>query len=395
MLNLKLGQKEVVYAQEPETVEKLKKNFFGTEEKDRMVLFPEEVLFLVNFQNAVVTTEDGREMKFEELAGLFSKTEPRIFVKYNAYRDWRDRGLIARRIEGKIPQGNAKDEVKKYPAQEFSDKITASVVWFPDTMFALLEDQAVGRYLFDNYWFGQFGVYKQERGEGLKMELFEVIFLEKHAGLKVINAHTEKPVTAEAMLKCAEKGREFARQLYDIYEDWRLRGYVVKTGFKFGTHFRIYFPGASPAKGGDWVHSRHVLHVFPKEQKLVISEWARAVRVAHGVKKTFVLGIPEMRPADLKDMPATFIAYRRKRFGKDLVREDPSDKPRYLLVDVSEDEQIGGVELASLLHKAREAGLELLLSITDRETAITYYVLKAVTLPGSPFEYYEIEWMKP
>ena len=81
-----------------------------------------------------------------------------------------------------------------------------------------------------------------------------------------------------------EKEREYARQLYEVYEDWRMNGYVVKTGFKFGTHFRIYFPGASPAASGDeWIHSKHVLHVFPKEQKMVISEWARAVRVAHGV----------------------------------------------------------------------------------------------------------------
>ena len=53
------------------------------------------------------------------------------------------------------------------------------------------------------------------------------------------------------------------------------------------------------------------------------------------------------------------------------------------------------VEDASLLKMAQTLGLELLLSISDRETAITYYVLKRVVLPGSGYEYYEIEWMKP
>jgi hypothetical protein len=62
---------------------------------------------------------------------------------------------------------------------------------------------------------------------------------------------------------------------------------------------------------------------------------------------------------------------------------------------VAEDEHIGGVELASLLKRAESLGLELILSISDRETAITYYVLKKVILPGSDYEYYEIEWMKP
>jgi tRNA splicing endonuclease len=102
-----------------------------------------------------------------------------------------------------------------------------------------------------------------------------------------------------------------------------------------------------------------------------------------------------MKAREYVEYPADFIAYRRKKVGKDWVRESPEDKPRYLLVPVAEDEHIGGVELSSLLKKAQDMGLELLLSITDRETAITYYVLKKVVLPGSKYEYYEIEWMKP
>ncbi|MFH0956955.1 MAG: hypothetical protein V1813_03760, partial [Candidatus Aenigmatarchaeota archaeon] len=168
--------------------------------------------------------------------------------------------------------------------------------------------------------------------------------------------------------------------------------------FKFGTHFRIYFPGASPAKDvndGSWVHSKHVLHIFPKEEKLLISEWARAVRVAHGVRKTFILGMPKLTDKDYVDYPADFAAYRRRKKGKDWIRETPKDGPRYLLAAVSEEEHIGGVELASLLKKAELMNLNLILSITDRETAITYYELNKISLPGAKFDYYEIEWMRP
>ena len=119
------------------------------------------------------------------------------------------------------------------------------------------------------------------------------------------------------------------------------------------------------------------------------------MRVAHGVKKTFLLSIPEMTEKDYIDYPAEFISYRRKKIKGNWVRETPEDRPRYLLVDVSEEEHIGGVELASLLKKAENMGLDLMLSITDRETAITYYVLNKVILPGSDFVYYEIEWIKP
>ena len=193
-----------------------------------------------------------------------------------------------------------------------------------------------------------------------------------------------------------EKERDYAEQHYNVYEDWRLKGYVVKTGFKFGSHFRIYFPGASPGRTGEkWIHSKHVLHVFPKEQKLLISEWARAVRVAHSVKKTFLLAIPEMKESDYIDYPITFVSYRRKKGKNGWIRETPEDGPRYILADVSEEEHIGGIELASLLKKAEDMGLDPILSITDRETAITYYVLNKIVLPGSKYIYYEIEWMKP
>ena len=83
-------------------------------------------------------------------------------------------------------------------------------------------------------------------------------------------------------------------KLYDVYKDWREKGYIIKTGFKFGTHFRVYFPGARPMgrENQEWVHSKHVIHVFPKETTLLISEWARAIRVAHSVRKTFILAVP-------------------------------------------------------------------------------------------------------
>jgi tRNA splicing endonuclease len=108
------------------------------------------------------------------------------------------------------------------------------------------------------------------------------------------------------------------------------------------------------------------------------------------------LGIPRLTSKDYVDYPADFAAFRRKKKGKDWVREaPPKDRPRYLLAAVSEEEHIGGVELASLLKKAEAMNLNLILSITDRETAITYYALNKIKLPGVKFDYYEIEWMRP
>jgi tRNA splicing endonuclease len=90
-----------------------------------------------------------------------------------------------------------------------------------------------------------------------------------------------------------------------------------------------------------------------------------------------------------------YVAFRRKKTANGWVRETPADGPRYLFAAVSEEEHIGGVELASLLQKAESMNLSLILSITDRETAITYYALNKIGLEGSKHDYYEIEWMRP
>jgi len=396
MLELRFDPRKGIFAEETETAEKLTRDFFGDREKKRVSLLPEEAMYLMLFRNAALIDGKGKGINFNSLAGHFILKEPRLFIRYNAYRDWRDRGLVIRRLNENVQGRHSKKTYKKYPSQKLKpESLKAKAYWYPDSLFSVLDNDSVGKDLFEKYWIGQYGVYKQERGRQSKLDFFETIFLAKHFGIEIVNNETGKGMEPEDVLREVTGKREYARQLYEIYEDWRMKAYVVKTGFKFGTHFRIYFPGASPVKEDKWIHSRHVLHVFPKEQKLLISEWARAVRVAHGVKKTFILGIPEMKPKDYIDCQADFMAYRRKKGKGVWVRETPKDKPRYMLVSVSEDEHIGGIELASMLKKAKDTGLNLLLSITDRETSITYYELKKILLPKSKYEYYEIEWFKP
>jgi tRNA-intron endonuclease len=437
MIILKWDPKKGIWCEEEDGMEKLKKNFFGEFREGKVFLSPEEALYVMTFLNGTCYIHE-QPACFNEIASYYVGKNPRLMIDYNAYRDWRDRGLILKK-SGEISDGrrqespsgqhpkHAKGE-KRYPSHSLRmEALHSQAHWYPDSLFSVVDDEKAGQILFSAHWFGQLGVYRQERGSLLRLDFMETIFLSKHFGLKVIDAPSGKPLTGEQILEQVSRKREYTKRLYEVYEDWRLRGYVVKTGFKFGSHFRIYFPGASPAlspgkqqngEEKEWIHSRHVLHVFPKEQKLLVSEWARAVRVAHSVKKTFLLSVPGLEEKDLVEYAgidsgstkkkskakehnepfhvSEFLAFRRKKLGQNLIREDPgTDKSRYLLIAFSEDDHIGGVELASLLKKAESHGLQLLLSITDRETSITYYVLSKIILPESGNEYYEIEWMKP
>ena len=237
------------------------------------------------------------------------------------------------------------------------------------------------------------GIYKQfSRGKLFKFDVFETVFLKKHMKAKVINMESGEELSENEIFEFS-KNPEIFKAIYEVFEDWRLRGFVVKTGYKFGSHFRIYFPGVSPVKSSkEWIHSKHVLHVFPKFERMLISEWSRAIRVAHSVRKTFIIGIPGMEEKDFLDIDLDFLAYHRDNKNRAIT---PDENPNFVIWSLCEDEYIGGKELASALRIAEEIGLDLLLAINGRESDITYYLAKQIDLPGSKYQYYEIRWFQP
>jgi tRNA splicing endonuclease len=64
-----------------------------------------------------------------------------------------------------------------------------------------------------------------------------------------------------------------------VYNDLAGRGFIIRTGFKYGANFRIY-------AGKLEEHADFLVHVFPEEE-----QWykiSRAVRVAHAVRKKMI-----------------------------------------------------------------------------------------------------------
>lgn len=375
-----------LFTDDAESVGTLARSFYGVMRKGVIYLQPEEALYLIDIRNARCTDTAQNELKFNDVAAKFNT--PKLMARYHTYKDWRDRGLIIRPVS-EIKGRYGRSPIKKYPSGKLSlPKFAMRALFFPDDLMAVIDDEAVGRELYSTNWLGQFGTYKAEqRGRLNKLDVYETLLLMKHANLTLINSSQKE------LIAVAKKRRPDFPLMYQVYEDWRLRGFVVKSGFKFGTHFRLYMPGASPVKEGEeWVHSRHVIHVFPRRAKMIISEWARAIRVAHSVKKTFILAIPGRSGRRMPKAEADFLLYHRKQGGIETPKED---KPRFLMLSLSEEEYIGGAELAGAIEEAKRVGLDLILAIADRETSVTYYRVKRIELPGSPHEYYEIEWEQP
>ncbi len=369
------------------SIDILRKGHFGKRSKQTIELFPEEALYLMDVRNAECSS-GAEKLSFNTLAAKFWRSS-KFAARYFTYKDWRDRGLVIKR-PFKSVQTQAPEQ-KAYPGSTLRiPDYKLLGIFFKSDLMTVVDDSGPGKEIYDDLWFGQYGSYKAaDRGRLNKLDIYETVFLMSKGVLTVQNA-TEKDVIRMA----TSRRKEFER-LYGVYADWRERGYVIKTGFKFGTHFRVYFPGAKPTKGDEtanqsWTHSKHVIHVFPKESKLLISEWARAIRVAHSVRKTFILAVPGALRS--KRTEIDYVLYHRHAGDAD---SPETALPKYAMLSLSEEEYIGGSEFASAMRAATEMKLELLIAISDRETAVTYYRVRQIRLKGSENEYYEIDWMQP
>ena len=380
--------KKAIYCKDQSTIDTLRSGNIGTMSNGTLKLAPEEALYVLDVRKAVCKSSDsGDEITFNGLASYFSKNK-KFMARYFTYKDWRDRGLMIRSPkEEHVATKNAQMQIKRYPSSSINiSNYSMNGVFFEDDLTSVVDDPEMGKQIYEQYWFGQYGTYKlSNHGTLNKFDLYETLFLVESGSLKIESYQFNE------ILKIASRVRPDAQKLYEVYKHWRSKGYVIKSGFKFGTHFRVYFPGAKPIKDDpSWIHSKHVLHVFPRDSKLLTSEWARVIRVAHSVKKTFILGIPGKTRQ--KKVNMDFILYHRKHDGIEIPGKDA---PHFGMLSLGENEYIGGSELSAMINEANSEHMELIIAIADRETAVTYYRVKKIELPTSEYEYYEIDWMQP
>jgi len=127
-----------------------------------------------------------------------------------------------------------------------------------------------------------FGAFENNK---LELSLVEALFLVEKGDIEVRKGGTR--ATPENIMEAA-KDEDFLNK-YKVYKDLRERGLVVKTGFKFGAHFRVYERGKFQKNE----HSTFLVHVVRESDKMSFSELARAVRLAVGVKKTMIFAIAD------------------------------------------------------------------------------------------------------
>ena len=124
----------------------------------------------------------------------------------------------------------------------------------------------------------------------LELGLVEAMYLVNKDKLEVKN---KKKMKKNDLLKyCEDNERNFHARLV-VYTDLRERGFVVKTGFKFGCDFRVYARGVKIKKGPKEAHehTKWVVHAIPEGFTCSFPELSRAVRLAQNIRTEMVWAV--------------------------------------------------------------------------------------------------------
>ncbi len=122
------------------------------------------------------------------------------------------------------------------------------------------------------------GFYGKIKDKKLYLNFLEALYLLEKEKIEV--EYKEKLVTFSELLEMARSEAEFDIR-YFVYKDLRDRGLIVKTGFKYGCHFRVY-------RRGPEEHAEYLVHVIPEKREFQTYDIVKHCRLAHSVNKAMI-----------------------------------------------------------------------------------------------------------
>ena len=145
--------------------------------------------------------------------------------------------------------------------------------------------------LFTNGYYGKpIGISKPKPNEinvPLILDLIEGYYLMLKSKIQIFK--NKKRITEKKMLKiCQEQHHNFDKK-FQVYNDFRQKGYIVNPGIKFGCDFAVY------QRGPGIDHAPFLVQVYNRNENISSSDVVLAGRLATSVKKQFILAIPSRK----------------------------------------------------------------------------------------------------
>jgi len=135
----------------------------------------------------------------------------------------------------------------------------------------------------------------------LQLSLVESAYLIRKEVLKVAD-NAGNAIDIKTFTKRATQIEPHFRLKLGVYENLRNNGMVVKTGFKFGSHFRVYEKVESLDK---LIHSKYLVHAIDKSHVFLLPELSRAIRLAQSVRKRMIFAYVTDKKVEYIDIGRT------------------------------------------------------------------------------------------
>ncbi|RLE82764.1 MAG: tRNA-intron lyase [Thermoprotei archaeon] len=149
----------------------------------------------------------------------------------------------------------------------------------------VVPDKAQSRELYRGGFYGRFVSIRKVKDlsveDVLEISLMEAVYLVERGVLEVYEG--DNIVTLDRLIELGREEYSNFDEAYKVYKDLRSKGYVVKSGIKFGATFAVYEYGP----GID--HAPFLVYVYPYDKPIDPLEIVRAGRLSHSVRKKFVL----------------------------------------------------------------------------------------------------------
>jgi len=321
------------------------RGFFGTVGSNGLQLDRTESLYLLEMGRLEVQGEQGRNLDWADLFRRALRAEPGFGIRYLVYRDLRQRGYVVRAGPAPVafsvlPRGgilhktparfwvetvSEREPFDLYRIRGLAEKAQSTkkqlLVGVVDeesdlTYYRIRRPSPTGALpplgsslripavlgedrvlVFDPAGVEALGrqqAYGSRIGSRLELSLLEAVFLCSTGLLELRDARSRRSVSLDALVRRARRLESGFDERLAVYRALRERQLVVKTGFKYGAHFRAY------PRNPEHAHARYLVHAVEDRFQAPWSEIARGVRVAQGVRKEFLLaGVGDDDPASV------------------------------------------------------------------------------------------------
>lgn len=128
--------------------------------------------------------------------------------------------------------------------------------------------------------------FGDKKDSDLILDLLEAVYLMEKEKIEIKDENGKKVDEESLLARGAKKNKNFYNKLV-VFKDLRERGFVVKTGFKFGFDLRVYPRGKKPGEE----HTQWVIKVATQDEKVSMIEYSRMVRLAGNIKTTLLIAI--------------------------------------------------------------------------------------------------------